>query len=67
MPGTVARVLVAVGDDVAAGEPLLVLEAMKMEHTMTSPHQGVVREVTVEQGSAVHDGEVLVVIEENEN
>ena len=67
MPGTVARVLVAIGDDVAAGEPLLVLEAMKMEHTMTSPHRGVVREVTVEQGSAVRDGEVLVVIEENEN
>nr|WP_188743821.1 biotin carboxylase N-terminal domain-containing protein [Agromyces bauzanensis] len=66
MPSTVVRVLVANGDVVAAAEPLLVLEAMKMEHTVTSPHAGVVREVMVLQGATVRDGEELVVIDGNE-
>ncbi len=63
MPGSVVRVLVEVGEDVIAGQPLLVLEAMKMEHTVTSPYPGLVQEVAVHQGAAVRDGEVLVVLE----
>ncbi|HVE24682.1 MAG TPA: biotin carboxylase N-terminal domain-containing protein, partial [Sporichthya sp.] len=47
MPGSVVRVMVAEGDTVTAGTPLLVLEAMKMEHTITSPSDGVVAALNV--------------------
>ena len=53
MPGTVVAVLVAEGDDVVDGEPLAVVEAMKMEHTLTSPGSGVVAVVHVHQGEQV--------------
>ncbi|MCU4185940.1 ATP-grasp domain-containing protein [Acidiferrimicrobium sp. IK] len=66
MPGSVVRVLVEVGEEVIAGQPLLILEAMKMEHTVTSPYPGLVREVAVNQGAAVRDGEVLVVLEQED-
>ncbi len=46
MPGTVVSVAVAVGDKVAGGEPVLVLEAMKMQHTVSAPHDGVVAELS---------------------
>ena len=64
MPGTVVRVAVAVGDEVGAGQPVLVLEAMKMQHTVTAPHDGTVTEIHVEPGSQVASGEVLAVVEE---
>jgi propionyl-CoA carboxylase alpha chain len=60
MPGTVVRVAVAEGDEVAAGAPLLVLEAMKMEHEITAPADGTVRAVHVAQGGQVETGAVLV-------
>ncbi|GAA0629939.1 biotin carboxylase N-terminal domain-containing protein [Sporichthya brevicatena] len=60
MPGAIVRVLVAEGDTVAAGTPLLVMEAMKMEHTITSPADGVVRSINVAQGTQVERGAVLV-------
>ncbi len=60
MPGAIVRVLVAEGDTVAAGTPLLVMEAMKMEHTITSPADGVVRSINVAQGAQVERGTVLV-------
>ena len=65
MPGTVAAVRVAKGDRVSAGQPLLALEAMKMEHAVLAPAGGVVAELRVGAGSQVDAGDVLAVIEES--
>jgi propionyl-CoA carboxylase alpha chain len=62
MPGTVVSVVVAKGDAVAAGQPVLVLEAMKMQHTVSAPHDGVVDRIDVEPGVQVAAGEVLAVV-----
>lgn len=51
MPGAVVRVGAAVGDTVTAGQPLVWLEAMKMEHTLTAPGDGVLAELTVTPAS----------------
>jgi acetyl/propionyl-CoA carboxylase alpha subunit len=59
MPGAVVRILVSVGDTVEAGTPLLVLEAMKMEHTIRSPDDGVVAAINVTEGEQVPIGAVL--------
>jgi acetyl/propionyl-CoA carboxylase alpha subunit len=64
MPGTVIRVLVAAGEHVQSRQPLLLLEAMKMETPVTSPYDAVVREVHVEEGAAVAAGASLVELEE---
>ena len=64
MPGTVVRVAVVAGDSVTAGQPLLWLEAMKMEHTITAPTDGVVTELPVEAGQQVEVGAVLAVVKE---
>jgi propionyl-CoA carboxylase alpha chain len=63
MPGNVLRVLVAVGDQVAAGQPLVVVEAMKMEHQITAPADGVVEGVLVAPGEQVDTGQVLLHLE----
>jgi acetyl/propionyl-CoA carboxylase alpha subunit len=63
MPGTVIRVLVAQGDKVQPRQPLVVLEAMKMETPLSSPYEAVVRAVHVEEGAAVTTGTVLVELE----
>jgi acetyl/propionyl-CoA carboxylase alpha subunit len=63
MPGSVVRVLVEVGIAVGKGEALLVLEAMKMEHTVVSPTEGTVSEVRVSAGQQVDAGAVLVVVD----
>ncbi|MEV0285706.1 MULTISPECIES: biotin carboxylase N-terminal domain-containing protein [unclassified Kribbella] len=65
MPGTVIRVGVQVGDKVEQGQPLLWLEAMKMEHTIASPASGVVSELKVEAGQQVEVGAVLAVVGED--
>jgi propionyl-CoA carboxylase alpha chain len=65
MPGTVVSVKVAAGAEVAAGDAVLVLEAMKMQHTVTAPHDGTVTEINVEPGAQVAAGEVLAVVEEH--
>ena len=62
MPGAVVRVLVEAGATVEAGRPLLVLEAMKMEHEIVAPVAGTVTEVRVSQGSQVETGALLAVI-----
>lgn len=62
MPGNVLRVAVAPGDPVAAGQPLLWLEAMKMEHRVTAPHAGVVAEIAVAAGQQVDMGAVLAIV-----
>ncbi len=62
MPGTVVRVEVAVGDPVAAGRSVLVLEAMKMQHTVSAPHAGTITALSVQPGAQVAAGEVLAVV-----
>jgi acetyl/propionyl-CoA carboxylase alpha subunit len=64
MPGTVLRVLVAEGDTVTPHQPLLVLEAMKMETPVTSPHEATVRRLLVAEGDQVAAGTELVELEE---
>ena len=58
--GTVWKVLVQVGDVVAADQELLILESMKMEMPVESPASGTVAAILVEKGQAVEEGEVLV-------
>jgi biotin carboxyl carrier protein len=62
MPGKIIRVLVKEGDEVQEGDVLCVLEAMKMENELRASKSGVVKEVTVEPGSDVEMGEVLVMV-----
>ncbi|QKT08276.1 acetyl/propionyl-CoA carboxylase subunit alpha [Gordonia sp. X0973] len=66
MPGSVIRVAVEQGDRVTAGQPMLWLEAMKMEHTITAPADGVVTTLAVEVGRQLAVGDVLAVIESEE-
>jgi propionyl-CoA carboxylase alpha chain len=63
MPGLVRRVLVEVGAVVVAGQPLLVLEAMKMEQTVAAPAGGVLAELRAKAGEQVAAGQVLAVVE----
>ncbi|MEH6796986.1 MAG: biotin carboxylase N-terminal domain-containing protein [Rhodococcus sp. (in: high G+C Gram-positive bacteria)] len=64
MPGSVIRIAAAQGDTVTAGQPILWLEAMKMEHTVTAPADGVLTELNVQQGQQVEVGAVLAVVSE---
>ncbi|WP_030241246.1 acetyl/propionyl/methylcrotonyl-CoA carboxylase subunit alpha [Streptomyces sp. NRRL S-455] len=66
MPGTVTVVKVAVGDEVSAGQSLLVVEAMKMEHVISAPHAGKVTELDVSPGTTVAMDQVLAVIAPHE-
>ncbi|HZF92824.1 acetyl/propionyl/methylcrotonyl-CoA carboxylase subunit alpha [Streptomyces sp.] len=66
MPGTVTVVKVAVGDEVTAGQSLLVVEAMKMEHVISAPHAGTVAELDVSPGTTVAMDQVLAVITPHE-
>ncbi|XVX20507.1 biotin carboxylase N-terminal domain-containing protein [Actinomycetota bacterium] len=63
MPGSVVRVAVAEGDHVEAGQPLLWLEAMKMEHVVAAPAAGVVAHLAVSAGDQVAQGTTLAVVE----
>ncbi|MFB9314283.1 biotin carboxylase N-terminal domain-containing protein [Nocardioides plantarum] len=63
MPGTVVRVAVEAGQSVVQGDTVLVLEAMKMQHTVSAPTAGTVTAVHVRPGSQVASGEVLAVVE----
>jgi biotin carboxyl carrier protein len=62
MPGRVVRVLQGPGAEVAAGDGLVVIEAMKMENELRSPRAGRVQEVAVREGQAVEAGALLVVV-----
>ncbi|MHB8641579.1 MAG: acetyl/propionyl/methylcrotonyl-CoA carboxylase subunit alpha [Gaiellaceae bacterium] len=64
MPGTVIKVLVAEGDSVRARQPLLVLEAMKMETPVVAPYDAVVRRLAVTEGDRVAGGSLLVELED---
>jgi propionyl-CoA carboxylase alpha chain len=66
MPGSVVEVLAEAGSSVTEGQSLLVLEAMKMQHTVTAPTSGVLTQINVTPGTQVAAGEVLAVVEEAE-
>ncbi|WP_413803915.1 biotin carboxylase N-terminal domain-containing protein [Streptomyces iranensis] len=66
MPGTVTVVKAAVGDEVTAGQGLLVVEAMKMEHLISAPHDGTVTELEVTPGSTVAMDQLLAVVTPHE-
>jgi acetyl-CoA/propionyl-CoA carboxylase biotin carboxyl carrier protein len=66
MPGTVVAVDVAAGDTVAAGQRLAVVEAMKMEHAVTAPVAGLVKDVLVTAGARVALDALLAVVEPKE-
>jgi biotin carboxyl carrier protein len=63
MPGRLVKVLVKVGDKIAAGQSVVVVEAMKMENELRAPRAGVVRELRGAEGAAVDAGQDLVVID----
>ncbi len=63
IPGRITRVAVGVGDEVVAGDTVLVVEAMKMENEVHTPIDGIVKEVYVKEGDAVNPDETLVVVE----
>ncbi|HVA16615.1 MAG TPA: biotin/lipoyl-containing protein [Candidatus Dormibacteraeota bacterium] len=62
MPGKVVRVMVHVGDAVAVGQGILVVEAMKMQNEIKSPGAGTVEHITASEGQAVNAGDILAVI-----
>ena len=64
MPGTVIRVLAKAGDRIEARQPLIVVEAMKMETPLTSPFDATVKEIHVAEGDRVTAGMVLIELEE---
>jgi acetyl/propionyl-CoA carboxylase alpha subunit len=66
MQGSVVSIAVGEGDPVQVGQPVLVMEAMKMEHVVESPVGGVVRQVLVAVGDAVFEGSPLVLVEEGD-
>src|SRR5580658_7118143 len=63
MPGKVVRLLVAVGDEVGAGQGLVVVEAMKMQNEIKSPKAGKIVAIAVAEGVAVNPGQVLMSVE----
>ena len=65
MPGKIIAVKAKVGDSVKAGEPLIIMEAMKMEMSLEAPRDGVVAQINAERDMLVADGDVLLSLEEN--
>ena len=61
--GSVWKIEVAVGDAVAADDPLIVLESMKMEIPVLAPRAGIVREILVAEGEAVAEGDIAVILD----
>jgi biotin carboxyl carrier protein len=64
MPGVVTRVMAAVGETVEKGQPLVALEAMKMEHVIRAPRAGVIRSIAARPGEMVPGGVTLVELED---
>jgi len=63
MVANVWRVLVTPGDEVSAGDTLVILESMKMEIPVESPVDGTVKELRVQEGGVVQEGDVIAVVE----
>lgn len=63
MPGLILEICVTVGQEVTENEPLLILEAMKMENTLVSPRSGKIKSITVAKSNAVEKGQLLIEFE----
>lgn len=63
LPGTVLSINVKVGDTIATGQTLVILEAMKMENNIDADRAGVVKQIFVQQGATVMEGDNLILIE----
>jgi biotin carboxyl carrier protein len=63
MPGLLVKVLCQVGDEIQAGQPLVVLQAMKMENELSLPRGATIKSIGVEPGQSIEQGQVLVVVE----
>jgi len=63
MQGTIVKIVVAVGDEVEVGDPIVVLEAMKMENNVSAEKAGTIKEIRVAEGDSVGGGDVVAVIE----
>jgi acetyl-CoA carboxylase biotin carboxyl carrier protein len=61
--GVVFQIVAGIGSKVAAGDPILILESMKMEIPVEAPREGVVRELRVTEGQTVQEGDVLATLE----
>ena len=66
MPGKIVALNVKIGDKVSEGDALVVMEAMKMEQTLTAPRDGIIAEIGAGVGELVTDGAILVQLEEEE-
>ena len=64
MPGAIIDVMIEAGDEVSKGDPILILEAMKMEHSLKASRDGVVAEVLIEPGQQVAAGDALIRLDE---
>lgn len=60
MPGLISDIKVRVGDAVKAGDPLVVLKAMKMENVLKSPHDGIIREILAEKNQKIEKDSVII-------
>ena len=63
MPGTIAEILVEVGDQVAVDDELIILEAMKMENPIVAPADGTIKEIKVAEKDKVDTNQVLLILE----
>ena len=64
IPGNIVKLLCSEGEAVTAGQPIAVIEAMKMETTITAPMAGIVEEILVREGSRIESGDCLLRIED---
>ena len=62
--GNVWKIEVGVGDEVADGDTVVILESMKMEMPVESPASGTIREIKIKEGEAVDEGKVLAILDE---
>ena len=63
MPGLILEISVNVGDEVKENDPLLILEAMKMENVISSPREGIIKSIAIEKGDAVDKNQMLIEFE----
>jgi biotin carboxyl carrier protein len=63
MPGKVVRIMASVGEDVEAGQAVIVIEAMKMQNELKSPKKGIVKKLSVAEGAAVEAGQTLAEVD----
>jgi biotin carboxyl carrier protein len=63
MPGKIVRVIVHEGDEVEAGQGLIVVEAMKMQNEIKAPKKGKVTKITVAEAATVNAGDLLMIVE----